>query len=138
MRHFTERFVPRIVVPSFFVLLPFLLFASDWEVPEEAYKRKNPESVTKDSLAKGKEVYEKFCQSCHGPGGGGDGPLAQMLDEKPPAINGPDEMSAQTDGELYWKISKGNPPMPGMEKRASEEERWHLVNYVRSLSSEEK
>ena len=39
------------------------------------------------------------------------------------------------DGEVFWKISKGiQGIMPAGEKRMSEEERWHVVNYVRTLA----
>ena len=108
--------------------------SSDWEVPEEARHRENPQQATEESLAAGRVLFEKQCQACHGPQGAGDGPIAGMLDKKPPAINDAQDMGQMTDGELYWKISKGNPPMPGIEKKTSEEERWHVVNYVRSLS----
>jgi mono/diheme cytochrome c family protein len=46
-------------------------------------------------------------------------------------------MSAMTDGELFWKISKGiKGIMPDGEKRMTEEERWNVVNYVRTLAKE--
>ncbi|GBD17259.1 hypothetical protein HRbin26_02178 [bacterium HR26] len=40
-----------------------------------------------------------------------------------------------TDGDLYWWIKKGKAgtPMPGFENRLSDEEVWHLVNYLRTL-----
>ena len=111
-----------------------LLAHSDWEVPEEARQRENPQSATDESVAAGRALYEKHCQSCHGVQGGGDGPLAKMLDEKPTALNDSEHMSEMSDGELHWKISTGKPPMPGLERKTSEDERWHVVNYVRSLS----
>jgi hypothetical protein len=45
-------------------------------------------------------------------------------------------MTAMTDGEVFWKITKGiNGIMPAGEKRmTAEEERWHVVNYVRTLA----
>lgn len=137
-RYVAERFLPAIAVASLFVLVSLAHMGHDWEIPEEARKRANPRPVTEESLATGKGLYEKFCQACHGPGGGGDGPLASMLNEKPPALNDPEEIGALTDGELHWMISKGTPPMPGFEKKASEEERWDIVNHVRSFSSEKK
>jgi hypothetical protein len=41
------------------------------------------------------------------------------------------------DGEIFWKITKGIPGiMPGREKQLTEEERWHVVNFVRTLAKE--
>ena len=42
-------------------------------------------------------------------------------------------VQAQTDGELFWKISEGREAMPGW-KSISEKERWSLVHYVRVLA----
>jgi len=39
-----------------------------------------------------------------------------------------------TDGELFWKISEGRRPMPEFKKRLTEEQRWQLVNYVRTFA----
>lgn len=36
-----------------------------------------------DLVAKGKEVYEANCASCHGPNGAGDGPAGAALNPKP-------------------------------------------------------
>jgi hypothetical protein len=45
-------------------------------------------------------------------------------------------MTAMTDGEIFWKLSKGiNGIMPAGENRMKEaEERWHVVNYIRTLA----
>jgi mono/diheme cytochrome c family protein len=43
-------------------------------------------------------------------------------------------MSSVTDGEIFYQISQGRKPMPAFKKRLSEEERWQLVLYVRSLA----
>jgi mono/diheme cytochrome c family protein len=46
-------------------------------------------------------------------------------------------MTAMTDGEVFWKITKGiNGIMPGREKRMTEEERWNVVNYIRTLAKD--
>ena len=41
------------------------------------------EASKADLLAKGKEVYEVNCASCHGPNGAGDGPAGAALNPKP-------------------------------------------------------
>ncbi|MCX7998904.1 MAG: c-type cytochrome [Leptospiraceae bacterium] len=40
-------------------------------------------SAGSDLVAKGKEVYEANCASCHGPNGAGDGPAGAALNPKP-------------------------------------------------------
>jgi mono/diheme cytochrome c family protein len=44
-----------------------------------------------------------------------------------------DGMQKLTDGEIYWKISKGRTPMPAFETQLSSRERWDLVSFVRTL-----
>ena len=34
---------------------------------------------------------------------------------------------------MFWKITEGKKPMPSFEKLTTEDERWHVVNYVRTF-----
>lgn len=43
-------------------------------------------------------------------------------------------VQAQTDGELFWKISNGRGAMPPWNS-LSEKDRWSLVRYIRSLAA---
>ena len=105
-----------------------------WNVPESAKKMKNPIRATAASIQKGKRLFAEHCAMCHGDGGKGDGPMAEALETKPSVLTDRARMASQSDGELFWKISKGNPPMPDFEKTLSKEEIWHLVNYLRALA----
>jgi mono/diheme cytochrome c family protein len=104
-----------------------------WLAPASAKNVKNPFSG-KSSISKGKSIYKTRCTVCHGEKGKGDGPAGKAL--KPPAA---DHSSAlvqnQTDGELFWKISEGRGPMVGWKLILSEEDRWHVVNYLRTLKA---
>jgi hypothetical protein len=44
-------------------------------------------------------------------------------------------MEAHSDGDLFWWISKRirGTAMPGFEDSIKPGDRWHLVNYIRSL-----
>jgi hypothetical protein len=54
---------------------------------------------------------------------------------KPADLSKKERMASMTDGEVFWKISKGiTGIMPAGEKRMSEDERWNVVNYVRTLA----
>ena len=110
-----------------------------WELPEDADKTKNPTTATAESIAKGKELYMERtkgnCVFCHGDSGAGNEANLAKLRRKPADLTNKERMTAMTDGEVFWKVSKGiQGIMPAGEKRMSEEERWHVVNYVRTLS----
>lgn len=108
-----------------------------WELPEDADKTKNPVASTPESIAKGKELYlgrKGNCVFCHGETGSGNEANLPRLRRKPADISNKERMAAMTDGELFWKISKGiRGIMPGREATMSEEERWNVVNYIRTL-----
>ncbi len=112
-----------------------------WELPADADKTKNPTALSPESIAKGKELYldraKGNCAFCHGEDGAGNEESLPRLRRKPADISNKERMSAMTDGEVFWKISKGiTGIMPAGEKRLSEEERWNIVNYVRTLAKE--
>ena len=114
--------------------------ANTWELPADADKTKNPVAATEESIAKGKELYfarAGNCVFCHGDTGAGNEVNLPRLRRKPADISNKERMASMTDGEVFWKISKGiNGIMPAGEKRMSEEERWHVVNFVRTLAKE--
>ena len=56
---------------------------------------------------------------------------ARDLKSQVPALTNP-EIWRQSDGALFWKISTGRADMPGFEDMLSEEQRWHVVNYLRA------
>src|SRR5829696_6997797 len=112
-----------------------------WELPADADKTKNPVATSPESIAKGKELYlertKGNCVFCHGETGSGNEANLARLRRKPADISNKERMDKMTDGELFWKISKGiTGIMPAGEKRMSEEERWHVVNYIRTLPKE--
>jgi len=112
-----------------------------WELPEDADKTKNPTESTAESIAKGKELFlardKGNCIFCHGETGAGNEANLPRLRRKPADLSNKERMTAMTDGEVFWKITKGiTGIMPAGEKRMSEEERWHVVNYVRTLAKD--
>lgn len=112
-----------------------------WELPEDADKTKNPVASSPESIEKGKALYlertKGNCAFCHGETGAGADPLPQRIRRKPADISNKERMATRTDGELFWKISKGiTGIMPAGERRMNEEERWHVVNYIRTLAKD--
>ncbi len=114
------------------VVLVFAHEKTGWIAPEEAKKMKNPIKATKASIQKGKEIYEKKCVLCHGIKGDGKGPNSAGLNPKP--TNFKDfHGEKMTDGEHFWKITTGRGGMPSFAKDLTEEERWHVINYVNTF-----
>ena len=107
---------------------------SPWVAPDDARKVHNPVKSTPDSLAAAAQLYKINCAGCHGPKGDGNGPAAEGLPRKPANFTDVKMMKEATDGELFWKMSNGRPPMPAWEI-LSETQRWQLVNYVRTFAS---
>jgi mono/diheme cytochrome c family protein len=99
-----------------------------------AHSMANPVPATPQVLAAAKENYDSHCASCHGSAGDGKGDKANGLWSKPTDFRDATHMARATDGDLYWVTTKGNWPMPAFDKRLSDEERWELVDYVRTFA----
>ena len=110
-------------------------FAQDsgWPVPDAARAMKNPIPITAASVQAGGTLYESHCARCHGAKGIGDGPGAKYIKPEPTDISSNAAQSRMTDGEIFYKISEGKRPMPPMKGVLTEEQRWHVVHFVRTL-----
>jgi len=100
---------------------------------DAAAARRNPVAASADSVRKGAELYTIYCTPCHGTSGRGDGPVSTKF--VPPAdLTNPDLQKVRTDG--YWQsyLSAGGAVMPSYAEALTPEERWHVVNYVRTLA----
>jgi mono/diheme cytochrome c family protein len=103
-----------------------------WLSPAPSAAKKNPVAPTQESIATGQKIYSKTCFICHGKSGDADGPAVIELNIHPARLSDP-ELATESDGALFWKITTGKKPMPAFGKRLSETDRWHLVNYIRTL-----
>ncbi len=89
--------------------------------------------------AKGKSVYEIYCQSCHGPGGDGQGPIGKNLNPPPRDFTAGDFKFGGTDQDIFDVITNGaaskggSPLMAPWGAVIPEADRWALVKYIRSL-----
>jgi mono/diheme cytochrome c family protein len=107
---------------------------SDWSAPAKAKAMPNPVPATPAAIGAGMSIYMDRCQNCHGEDGNGKGERADKLSVAPADFTDAHAMRAQTDGELFWKISEGHKPMPAFDKKLTEGERWQLVDYIRTFS----
>lgn len=95
----------------------------------------NPYPPTQESLAIGEQVYRAQCELCHGRSGRGDGPAALTINP-PPADFQVHLAAGHTDGELFFWVSDGvqGTAMPAFRDQLSEEERWHVINYIKTFA----
>ena len=106
-----------------------------WIAPPRARKVKNPVKVSPEGLAAAADMFHENCAPCHGDKGGGDGELAQYIKKvKPSNFTDAMMMNEMTDGEIFWKMSEGRPPMPPWKDQLTDTQRWQLVNYLRTLA----
>jgi putative copper export protein/mono/diheme cytochrome c family protein/peroxiredoxin len=91
---------------------------------------------TASSIVRGSAIYRKECESCHGTEGGGVGAGPSTRAESAGDLN-TKRVLDHTAGDLFWWISRGvrGSPMRGFEHSLSVEQRWDLVNLLRTFSS---
>ena len=105
----------------------------DWKAPENTAGLKSPLPPQPEVIAQGRALYMDRCVDCHGNKGKGDGPGAADLEHRPPDL-GHKKMMEQPEGALFWKITQGRRPMPAYGKKLTEEQRWQLVQFIRTLA----
>jgi len=104
-----------------------------WDVPAKYVNMKNPVAKGTD-MAMGKSLYTKHCQSCHGKEGYGDGPKAAEQKGDLGDFSTAD-FQKQSDGALFYKTTTGRNDMPEyVKKMPDDEDRWLIVNYLRTLA----
>jgi mono/diheme cytochrome c family protein len=108
---------------------------SDWSGRARAKKLQNPFPTTPEALSSARLDYAAHCQSCHGVSGDGKGERAERLSIAPADFGDAHAMGLQADGELFWMITEGHKPMPAFRGTMTDEQRWHLVDYVRSFAT---
>lgn len=105
--------------------------AGMFEAKDAAVLLENPIPATPDSVAMGEYLYQITCMVCHGPEGRGDGPVGLLLATSPVDMNDAYTRD-QADGQWFFTITRGRVTMPYYRDALSIEERWHVINYMRT------
>ncbi|MEQ9220265.1 MAG: cytochrome c [Cyclobacteriaceae bacterium] len=106
----------------------------EWKAPPEADKLKNPLIGQELAIKEGKKLFATYCAICHGAKGRGDGAAGAALNPKPTNLTTA-TFHAQSDGAIFWKITEGRAPMASYKATLSEEKRWQLISYLRTLKN---
>ncbi len=108
--------------------------ARNWSATAAARKLKNPVPPTADAITAGKQDYAEHCRNCHGEKGDGRGEKAAELSVAPGDFTDASAMRRRADGELFWQITRGRLPMPAFEDKLTDQQRWQLVDYIRTFA----
>lgn len=107
----------------------------------EQEQLQNPVRANLASLKNGEKLFQRYCSTCHGPEGKGDGPVAGAPFGTGPLglvlpVGGPASVAKVfSDGHIFTTMTLGRGRMPSY-KRILPEHRWDIVNYIRDLNGQ--
>jgi putative copper resistance protein D len=116
--------------------LTALVFAAPLVVPAHPTTYfESPATYNVASVMRGAPLYAQHCQSCHGPYGNGDGPLADSLPKRLPYL--PTRLETRREGDLLWALARGVPgtAMPGFGQFLGEDQLWDLLTFIRAQAN---
>lgn len=119
-----------------FIAGAWLLIAAQSASEAQAIVR-NPIPPTADSVAAGQVVYERYCLTCHGINGRGDGPGAEGLE--PPPADLAIHVPLHGDADIFGFIANGieGTSMVGLADNLTDDDIWHAVNYIRAQADDQ-
>jgi mono/diheme cytochrome c family protein len=107
-------------------------------IPDRYLAKHNPLPANQETIEAGEQLYQRYCVSCHGPRGYGDGAAGKTLTPPPAniAITANRGMMA-SDPFLYWTVAEGgtqlNTAMPAFKDTLQEQQIWQLIAYLHQL-----
>lgn len=102
-----------------------------WDVVAYAFTLSVPQST----IDQGKQLFQANCARCHGESGKGDGPDAAGLATPLQDMTNQEAMATKSEADFFSAITGGvDPDMPAFGDKISENDRWALAAYVRSLA----
>jgi mono/diheme cytochrome c family protein len=101
----------------------------------DAAKLTNPVAASAESVAAGKQIYQRNCASCHGASGQG-GPGNDLIPAAPSLVSGKWAHGA-SDGEIFDNVKNGVGPdfnMVPFKDSLKDDDIWNVVNFIRSIA----
>jgi len=107
---------------------------------------KNPVPISESSVARGKHLFLNYCSNCHGAKADGKGVIAENLVPEPRNLivvaswGEKPFIDYMSDARLYDSITNGVPgtSMLPWIKVFSDDDRWHIINFLRSQADLER
>ena len=88
------------------------------------------------SVLRGRAAFGIYCSPCHGSGGAADGTVVKRGYPPPPSLLTGKSLQMQ-DGQLFHILTYGQGNMASFAGQLAPDERWDLINFVRSLQEAE-
>jgi len=101
-----------------------------WVISDDKKKLKAGFKFNENHQKSGEAIFLKYCVSCHGHPGKNDHSNI-VPTPKDPASK---EYQANSDGELFYKITEGKTPMPSFKNILQTNEIWDVISYIRAFN----
>ncbi len=101
------------------------------EIVSQGAEYKNPVAPSEASVSRGKALFDINCVICHGQTSSERGPVGKKLVPPPPGLDH-DMVKDLSDSAIFKAVTFGFGRMPSFQSKLSPEERWALVNFLRT------
>jgi len=91
----------------------------------------NPVAATATSLEQGKLLFAINCALCHGETSTSPGPVGSKFKPPPPGLDQA-LLKNRSDSHIFTAITLGFGRMPPFRDKLTPQERWHLLNFLRT------
>ena len=116
-------------------LMPLHYAATAQDAIRAGQELQNPLSAdNRRARDRGAFVFANFCAVCHGPGGAGNGPVAQRGYPPPPSLLA-EHAQKMKDGQLFHVLTYGQNNMPSYASQISRDDRWSVILCVRVMQA---
>ncbi len=104
----------------------------------QSSKLENPVEATLESIIDGRELYRVNCSMCHGAKADGDSQVALRFSNA--GVRAPTNLregvaKVSPDGFIFAVVTHGLGNMPSLQRVLEPNERWAIVNYLRSVQA---
>ena len=83
-------------------------------------------------MARGQDMFNAYCSSCHGKTGAGDGMVVKRGFSRPPLLT-EERLRTLPVGHFFDVITNGIGAMPDHAAQIGVEDRWAIIAYIRAL-----